>query len=291
MKDFGFSDLFSRTSLYIALAAAWTAMLGSLYFSEVLHYVPCILCWYQRILMYPLAAILIVGLLRRDGNLPYYVLPFTVLGQGVSTYHYLLEKTDIFDATATCLSGVPCTTIWINWLGFITIPFLAMTAFFIITIMALLAITYGEPVFEERGNAPWRQVGATVGVVVIAFALLYQLRGRPALALTLTEVAAPVAVASTETDAANRRQGAKLYAEACAVCHGVDAQGMPNLGTSLVESAIIDGDTAAALAFIRAGLELSDATNQSGLVMPPSGGRPDLSDAQLTSVIEYLRAQ
>ena len=66
---------------------------------------------------------------------------------------------------------------------------------------------------------------------------------------------------------------------------------MPNLGTSLVESAIIDGDTAAALAFIRAGLELSDATNQSGLVMPPSGGRPDLSDAQLTSVIEYLRAQ
>lgn len=290
MKDFGFTDLFSRTSLYIALAAAWTAMLGSLYFSEVLHYVPCTLCWYQRILMYPLAAILIVGLLRRDGNLPHYVLPFSVMGQALSTYHYLVQKTDIFGVPTACQAGVPCTTIWINWFGFITIPFLAMTAFFIITIMALLAITSGEPMFEERGNTPWLQVGTTVGVVVIAFVLLYQLRGRPAPTLTLTEVAAPIAVAGTATDASTR-QGAKLYAEACAVCHGVDAKGMPNLGTSLVDSAIIAGDTAAALAIIRAGLDLNSATNQSGLVMPPSGGRPDLSDAQLTAVIEYLRTQ
>lgn len=288
MKDFGITDLFSRTSLYIALAVAWTAMLGSLYFSEVLHYVPCVLCWYQRILMYPLSAILAVGLLRRDSNVSYYVLPLTVLGQGVSTYHYLLEKTDLFDATATCLNGIPCTTIWINWYGFITISFLAMTAFFIITIMSLLAITAGEPMYFERGRTPWLQVGLTVGIVVIAFVLLYQLRGRNTPTFRLTEITAPVASAAT---GAAESQGAKLYAEACAVCHGMDAAGMPNLGTSLVDSDIIDGDTAAALAFIRAGRDVASAENQSGLVMPPSGGRPDLSDAQLTAIIEYLRAR
>ena len=60
-----------RTSLYMALLAAWVAMLGSLYFSEIAHYVPCVLCWYQRILMYPLALILAIGLLRRDRQLPF----------------------------------------------------------------------------------------------------------------------------------------------------------------------------------------------------------------------------
>ncbi|RME55719.1 MAG: disulfide bond formation protein B, partial [Caldilineae bacterium] len=63
-------------ALYIALIAAWTAMLGSLYFSEVRGFVPCELCWYQRILMYPLAGVIALGILRRDSQLPFLVLPF-----------------------------------------------------------------------------------------------------------------------------------------------------------------------------------------------------------------------
>ena len=90
----------NRSALYIALMVAWVAMLGSLYFSEVKGYVPCPLCWYQRILMYPLAGLIAFGLLRLDTNLPYLVLPFSILGMCVSTYHYLLEKTELFDATA-----------------------------------------------------------------------------------------------------------------------------------------------------------------------------------------------
>ena len=122
------NDWLNRNSMYIALVAAWIAMCGSLYFSEVAGYVPCLLCWYQRILMYPLAGLIAIGLLRRDWNLPYYVLPFSLLGIGVSSYHYLLEKTDIFDGAAVCRSGVSCTTQWINWFGFVTIPFLALVA-------------------------------------------------------------------------------------------------------------------------------------------------------------------
>ncbi len=173
-NQFSYTDFFYHSTLYIALAAALTATLGSLYFSEVRHYLPCNLCWYQRILMYPLVVILAVGLLRQDINLPYYVLPLSLLGQGFSTYHYLLEKTNIFAAPLACQSGIPCLTPWINWMGFITIPFLAMMGFFIITVMCLIAMTAGEPDPHENRAAPWFQVAAVVAAVAIAFVLIYE---------------------------------------------------------------------------------------------------------------------
>ena len=91
------SERLDRYSLYIALLAAWIALLGSLYFSEVKGFLPCDLCWIQRILMYPLSVILTVGLLRRDENLPLLVLPLSTLGVFVALYHYLLEKTNESD--------------------------------------------------------------------------------------------------------------------------------------------------------------------------------------------------
>lgn len=130
-----------RSSLYIALLAAWTAMLGSLYFSQIAHFIPCTLCWYQRILMYPLALILLVGILRRDDKVAFYVLPFSLIGLGFSSYHYLLQKTTLFSGATACSSEVPCTTTWINWFGFVTIPFLALVAFAVITLTMLLFVT------------------------------------------------------------------------------------------------------------------------------------------------------
>jgi len=132
-----------RISLLIALTAAWTATLGSLYFSEILHFVPCTLCWYQRILMYPLAIILLVGFIRRDQGTPYYVLPFSLLGVLTSSYHYLHQKTDLFSTSTACTSGVPCTATWINWFGIVTIPFLALLAFVIITLAMILFVSNG----------------------------------------------------------------------------------------------------------------------------------------------------
>ena len=127
-----------KAYVLIALAAALLATLGSLYLSEILKFIPCTLCWYQRILMYPLSLILLIGFLRRDKDVFFYVMPFSILGTGVSTYHYLLQKTDIFGSSAVCNTGIPCTTTWINIFGFITIPFLALVGFLIITFMGLL---------------------------------------------------------------------------------------------------------------------------------------------------------
>ena len=123
-------------SRHIALLAAWLATGGSLFMSEVWHWIPCLMCWYQRILMYPLALILLVGILRRDRGLHWYVLPFSLIGMLVSLYHYLLIMTDWFPPPP-CSTGVPCTVDYINFVGplsFIKVPFLALTAFTIITI-------------------------------------------------------------------------------------------------------------------------------------------------------------
>lgn len=119
----------------ISLFVAIDAMVGSLYFSEVRKYIPCNLCWYQRILMYPLVAILLVGVIKRDRNLPYYVLPLSFLGILVSSYHYALEW-GIFPPVA-CNVGVPCSTPYFWWFNFITIAFLALIAFLLISFFML----------------------------------------------------------------------------------------------------------------------------------------------------------
>ena len=118
---------------YFAFGQALVAMLGSLYFSEVAHFIPCTLCWYQRILMYPLVLITLIGILKQDEYLPSYVLPFSMIGLGVSLYHYLIQL-GILGDTASC-SGVACSVRYVNYLGFITIPLMALTAFVVITIV------------------------------------------------------------------------------------------------------------------------------------------------------------
>jgi disulfide bond formation protein DsbB/mono/diheme cytochrome c family protein len=297
----------NRNSMYIALVAAWIAMCGSLYFSEVKGYVPCVLCWYQRILMYPLAGIIAIGLLRRDWHLPYYVLPFSLVGLCVSTYHYLLEKTDIFAGAAACRQGVSCTTQWINWFGFVTIPFLALVGFLIITLMSAIALINHEPVSEdEEGDplrTPWLHVAAPVVAVLVVSAVLFITGASPAQAQDNTQVVPAFPMADVTPgpqevadhanhSAATVELGGQLYRESCAACHGIDANGVVNLGNQLAGSDFVNDKTdAELLALIREGRDLSHPENTTGLVMPPSGGRPDLSDQQLLSIIAFIRAQ
>jgi disulfide bond formation protein DsbB len=134
-----------KNGLYLAWLVALTATLGSLYFSEVRLYVPCTLCWYQRILMYPLVILLGIASYRQDSSIVRYTLPFSALGMGIASYHYLEQKVPGFGLPSLCRSGVPCTTSYIDWLGFITIPFLSLTAFILITIMLVAVISSRAP--------------------------------------------------------------------------------------------------------------------------------------------------
>ncbi len=122
----------------LAFGPALAALLGSLYFSEIAGFVPCELCWYQRILMYPLTVIILVGVFNADRLLPRYVLPLSLTGMGVSSYHYLLQN-NVFAEEGVCSFGVSCSLRYVNIAGFITIPFMALTAFTMITLLMLAA--------------------------------------------------------------------------------------------------------------------------------------------------------
>ena len=118
------------------------AMIGSLYYSEIRGLTPCILCWYQRILMYPLVAITAVGLWKRDMMMPRYVLSMSIVGILVSGYHYSLQmfKPAAVNAFINCTKyGVSCTTVDISYYGFITIPLLSFIAFVSITCLMLFS--------------------------------------------------------------------------------------------------------------------------------------------------------
>ena len=124
-------------ALVTSWAAAISAMLGSLFFSQVMHFIPCALCWYQRILMYPLVCIIGIAVYKGDRTVYKYVLPLSVIGMIVSLYHYSIQKLPFMQEFQVCTGGVPCSGQYINWLGFITIPFLAFIAFTIITLCML----------------------------------------------------------------------------------------------------------------------------------------------------------
>jgi disulfide bond formation protein DsbB len=124
--------------LYLAWLVSLAATAGSLYFSEVAGFVPCALCWFQRICMYPLVVILGIAAYRGDNRIADYVLPLTVLGGSISLYQYLEQKVPSLARFTPCTVGVPCTEEYIHWLGFITIPFLALVAFALITVLMVL---------------------------------------------------------------------------------------------------------------------------------------------------------
>lgn len=132
------SSWFESYALYIAWVISLTATLGSLYFSEIREFVPCELCWIQRIFMYPLTILLGIAAFTSDVRMRLYVLPLTLIGGTISLYHYLVQKVPGFADIKPCVQGVPCNIQYINWFGFVTIPFLALTAFTLMSIVLIV---------------------------------------------------------------------------------------------------------------------------------------------------------
>ncbi len=136
-----------QNALYLALIQAVVALLGSLYFSNILMLPPCVLCWYQRIAMFPLFITLIVGILIKDRNTHLFILPPAIIGWLIAAYHNLLYYKIIPDTLAPCSTGVSCTTRYVEYLGFITIPLLSFVAFSVIILLMIVrknAINRGE---------------------------------------------------------------------------------------------------------------------------------------------------
>lgn len=131
-------SLADRFGLYFAWLVSIVAMGGSLYFSEVLGLVPCVLCWYQRILMYPLVILLGIATYRQDKKISTYVLPLSLVGLVISAYHILIQAFPNLASEASCQAGIPCTVDSLHLFGFITIPMLAGAAFLLISLSLLV---------------------------------------------------------------------------------------------------------------------------------------------------------
>jgi len=119
---------------------ATLATLGALFFSEVMELPPCVLCWYQRIFMFPLVLLLPIGLFPYDPRVVRYALPLVAIGWGISVFQVLLVAGVIPEAIRPCTQGVPCSEVQIEWLGFVNIPLLSFLAFS--TMAALLVAAH-----------------------------------------------------------------------------------------------------------------------------------------------------
>ncbi|TVP67705.1 MAG: disulfide bond formation protein B [Nitriliruptor sp.] len=124
-------------ALPLATAIAATATGGSLLLSEVAGYLPCTLCWYQRIAMYPLVIVLGVATARGDRGVWRSVLPLTTIGSAIALWHIAIENNPAWGGP--CEDAAPCTIIWVEEFGFLTLPTMALVAFVAISVLSLAA--------------------------------------------------------------------------------------------------------------------------------------------------------
>ena len=126
---------------WLLIFSAWliaaVSTLGSLFFSEVMELIPCVLCWYQRIFLFPLAIILLIGLFPLDKKVVNYALPLAIIGLLFTVYHSLLFFGVIPENLQPCSQGVSCTDDNMELFGFLPIPLLGLIAFLMIIILLL----------------------------------------------------------------------------------------------------------------------------------------------------------
>jgi disulfide bond formation protein DsbB len=127
----------SPLTLVLAASVATAATLGSLYYSEIANFPPCHLCWYQRICMYPLALILGIAAARRDRSVRWYALPLVVTGAAISTWHILVEHFPSL-ASGACDPTNPCSIVWVEKFGYLTIPAMALSGFVVLGLLLVL---------------------------------------------------------------------------------------------------------------------------------------------------------
>lgn len=132
-------------AVWLAWLVALVATVGSLIYSEVIGFQPCRLCWFQRIAMYPMAVILLVGAIRRDVTVKFYALPLALVGLGISIWHYLIQTFPSLSESAACDPSVPCSAKYVDIFGFVSIPFMAGAGFTLISVLLLLYLRASKP--------------------------------------------------------------------------------------------------------------------------------------------------
>ncbi len=272
--------------LYLALLAACLATAGSLYMSEVLGWIPCQWCWYQRIAMYPLSLLLLAGIARRDPAMPGYALLLAVPGMLASLWHIGIQKVPEITLRYVCRDGVPCSSDSLFELGltprWMTVPMLAFAAFAIIIICCVIALARkARPVDEDaiEGLPPAAFAGAVALTVALLYGVAAYMSAKPVVdnPLTVVPTLAPGA-GSSEASAA-------LFRQYCQACHAPQ----PPRGYAKIRADFVRANDQAALAaLIKKGRAADSPDSFSKAPMPALGGYPFLTDEQVAGLAQYL---
>ena len=144
-----FYELVDGNELLYGAIVASTAMFGSLYLSEIANLPPCRLCWYQRYAMYPVAIVLALAAWQREVRVRIPVMITVIVGGGIAIYHYLVQWYPNLQGNS-CSIEVPCGFAWFRVFGFISIPYMALSAFtFVLVMMIALGVNTRERVAAE----------------------------------------------------------------------------------------------------------------------------------------------
>jgi disulfide bond formation protein DsbB len=145
-----FHELIDGYELLLAAVVAGTATLGSLYLSEIADLPPCRLCWFQRLIMYPTAVALAIAAWKRFVQVRIPIMIEVIVGAGVAFWHYLLQYNPSWQGTS-CSLEVPCAQVWFRVLGFISIPYMALSAFlFVLVMMIALGVNQADVSRHEQ---------------------------------------------------------------------------------------------------------------------------------------------
>jgi disulfide bond formation protein DsbB len=281
-------------ALYLALFVALVATFGSLYMSDVLGWLPCMWCWYQRILMYPQALLLAVGIARRDSRISGYALLLSVFGIAASLWHIGLQKVPQIMLMYPCKGTVPCSSdsLWqLGWFPYwVTVPMLALTAFAAITIccVAALARRRAPAADAVEGLPPAVFVAAIVLAAATPFAAgawaARRASAQPAASVAQLNPAAGSS-GSTGASALLAADGATQFERSCSGCHREMGETVVYMRPEYVRARSEDE----LVALVKSGRDAFSADNYSGQAMPAYGGQRALSDAQIVAIVRHVK--
>jgi disulfide bond formation protein DsbB len=132
-----------KHALVLGFWMSFSAVLGSLFYSNVMNFLPCILCWWQRIAIYPLVVLFTVALKKQDRGVFSYVLPLSLMALVISTYHSYVQWGG--SPLIPCSATATCTKIYVDAFGYITIPTMVLSIS-----IAFLLLYWANKIYENR---------------------------------------------------------------------------------------------------------------------------------------------
>ena len=135
-----------RHAIFLVFAVSLIAVLGSLFYSEIMGFEPCVLCWWQRVFLYPLVILFALALQKRDSSVFTYAIYLALFAAVISTYQSYVYLGGISILSCTALDSA-CSKVYVKEFGYITIPMMSLTVS-----LYILLIAWAHRIYDKNRN-------------------------------------------------------------------------------------------------------------------------------------------